>query len=185
MPNITGVLVNLSLETFNATRPSDGKFVHFKDRFSDNAQTIPINHSQPVRNQNQVELVNQGITTRDFITNLFTQHGDPLFGIFISSGGELVPHTAIVRQDFNSLMTNGPKTPDNLQNSFETILESYYKSEEEITDSTDPDFGQTITLRSFWAVTHFFNHVQNGLYDPAVDYKLIISDNSPPGNWWQ
>ncbi len=182
MPDISGQFLQLSLEDFNAT--FKGEFFHFVDRF--NSAGNPIMHSQPTKNgNNPIELVNQGITTRDYINNLFTTFGDPLFGIFISAGGGQFPHTAFMRTDFNPLMPNGPKTPDNVQIGMETSLELLYKDEQTVDDPEDPDDGQTFDLRGFWAVTHFFEHVNNGLYDINTDYKLMISNDNPPGDWWK
>ena len=90
-----------------------------------------------------------------------------------------------MRNDFNDLMPNGPKNADRVQSGVDTSLELYYKDEQTVNDPDDPDFGLTFDLRGFWAVTHFFNHVASGLYTEGTDYKLLISNNNPPGNWWQ
>ena len=62
MPNITGQMINLDLETFNATYK--GEFFHFLGPFDSSGNSIF--HSQPIKiGNNPITLVNQGITTRE------------------------------------------------------------------------------------------------------------------------
>ena len=71
-----------------------------------------------------------------------------------------------------------------MQGGLDDSLELLYKNEKTVNDPEDPDHGQTTDQRSFWTVTHIFNFVADGLYED-VDYKLMTSNSSPPGNWWQ
>ncbi len=183
MPDVTASLIVLTEATFDAVA-SDGQPLHFRDRFADGQQTIPIFY------HDQLTDTATGQTARQVIAAQAITHGFPLTGIYISGSGGTVPHTCIHRSEFPS--QNGPpdQRADRLQTEIDAAFEAAYKTSMDVTDPTDPDFGQTKDLRNFWAACHVWNYKNDSnTYTPRVggagDFQIYINNKTPPGNWWR
>lgn len=186
--SITGRWTLLTQQAFDELAP-DGGPLHFRDRFSDGAQTIPLLHI------GEFNLTPTGLTTRQVIAQQAATFGWPLKGIYISASGQhVIPHTAI---HVSMLPTQtGPidQRPGKVAAAIDLAFENRYKNEVQIDDPTDPDFGQTVELRNFWALSHFWKYQSNNLlYTTKIiggggDYQFIVVDGrkaQPPANWWQ
>ena len=180
--SITGSFFSLSRTSFDAQHPNGGP-LHFREQFRDPAHTQLITYIDPLTG------IDTGLSARQIIENQFTLQGDPLIGIYLSASGN-VPHFAIHRSDFPSQTGPPNLRADKLQDVLDVAAESIYKTEEEITDPTDPDFGQTVPFRNFFFVTHVWNYKGDNSYEPrnpgvGGDFLSFLSNDIPPGNWWQ
>ncbi len=186
MPSITFASTSITQEQFEKTTPG-GDFEFFRDRFADQpSNTQPITYVDPVTG------IDTGQQVREVIAAQALTHGWPLVGIYISGSpvfGPTIPHFAVHMSDFPVQGGNPGTRADALQEDLNGFLEGIYKTEQTITDPTDPDFGQAVDIRNFWAVVHVWNYQQSGIYTPREpgpgDIRLLVSDSSPPGNWWQ
>jgi len=172
MPSTTGIFLTLKQSEFDALAP-DGNPLHFRLR--------GVTEIDPFTD------VDTGKTARELITDLVAIHGWPLIGIFVSGSGQSTPHLAIHRSAFPTQTGNPEARAEKLQDALDAALENIYKNEQSITDPTDPDFGQTITLRNFFVNAKIFRYRNDGLYDPSPavqDYLMRLSDVSPGAQWW-
>jgi hypothetical protein len=132
--------------------------------------------------------VDTGLTARQTIANQAASFGWPLAGLYISGSGSS-PHLAIHRSQFPTQTGSPAQRAERLQTALQTAMDGIYKSSVVITDPLDPDFGQTVDIRNFWVSVHVWNYRTDGLYVPRIkgvgDYAFRVSDQSPPGNWWQ
>jgi hypothetical protein len=130
-----------------------------------------------------------GQSARQIIAAQAATHGWPLVGIYISGSGGLVPHFSIHMSQFPVQTGNPEVRAEKLQNDINAALESIYKSEQTINDPTDPDFGQTVDIRKFFAVSKVWNYQQGGLYTPrspgSGDFAFQVSAQPPGSSWWQ
>ena len=180
--SVTGNFYVLKRASFDAPAP-DGTNLHFREQFRDPAGTQLITYVNPLTG------IDTGLSARQVVEDQFTAHGDPLIGIYVSASGN-VPHFAIHRSDFPSQAGAPDQRADKLQNDLDAAAERIYKTEQEITDPTDPDFGQTISTRNFFFVTHAWNYKSDNSYEPrnpgiGGDFLCLLSNDPPPGNWWQ
>ena len=175
MPLVTGVWTTLPQSDFDMLHPDGVTPLHFHGG--------PANYLNPVTN------TLTGRTTREEILNQVATHGWPLIGIYISTSGQVARHFCVHRSQFPAQTGSAAQRAEKLQTAIDAAFELLYKSEQTITDPTDPDFGNVVTSRNFWANSHFFSFQNSGLFTPRVngvgDYAFNVSNDSPPGNWWQ
>lgn len=174
MPNITGSWSRLTESDFTMLHPRGG-FLHFRDRFRDVAHMQLITYRDPMTRQDTGESVRATIEAQALA------HGWPLIGIYISGASQSAPHFAVHRSQFPS---NPPKKVARLQTDLDAALEGIYKDERTIDDPTDPDYGQTFDVRSFWVNTHVFRYDKDGLYVQG-DFVFQVSNNQPRPEWWR
>ncbi len=178
--SVTGNFYVMSRADFDAPAP-DGSRLHFREQFRDPAHTQLITYLDPLTG------IDTGLPARQIVEDQFTAHGDPLIGMYVSASGN-VPHFAIHRSDFPTQTGAPDQRADKLQDDLDAAAERIYKTEELITDPEDPDFGQTVSTRNFFFVTHVWNYKGDNAYTPRAngvgDFRCLLSNDNPPGNWW-
>jgi hypothetical protein len=176
--SVTGVWGSFHQQDFEA-RDHDGDYLHFRVQYRDAARTQIITMLDPLTGQDT------GKTARQIIAEQAATYGWPLIGIYVSGWGQVVPHFIIHRSGFPKQTGNPEIRAEKLQDDIDAAFERIYKSEKEVTDPTDPDFGQTDASRFFWIVSKFFNYRADQSYAPVTDYTTYIGKHPPRSSWWQ
>lgn len=131
-------------------------------------------------------------TARERIAALAVTYGWPLRGLFVSQAGGVAGHFVLHRQLFPPQTGNATQRASKLNDALTAALARVFHVSTQVTDPTDPEFGQVDEFDPFFANVHVWNYKSDNSYVPREDgvgdYTLRIEDRTvgnAPANWWQ